>query len=23
MTVGTNSAVLQGSIMWPELKYTN
>lgn len=23
MTVGTNSAVVQGSIQWPELKYTN
>jgi single-stranded DNA-binding protein len=23
MTEGTNSAVLQGSIQWPELKYTN
>ncbi len=23
MTEGTNSAVLQGAIMWPELKYTN
>jgi single-stranded DNA-binding protein len=23
MTVGTNSVVLQGSLQWPELKYTN